>query len=103
VRHNREYQEYLLRQPARIECDRSPSAPFAGRPAAFPPFPRFPLREQTPMQTKQIPDISVDFMTWLNAELRKRIEADEAARDRGLVNRLKNYFGRPVEAETAEA
>ncbi|HXY32628.1 MAG TPA: hypothetical protein VEI07_00285 [Planctomycetaceae bacterium] len=55
------------------------------------------------MQTKQIPDISVDFMTWLNAELRKRIEADEAARDRGLVNRLKNYFGRPVEAETAEA
>ena len=55
------------------------------------------------MQTTQLPDISVDFMTWLNTELRKRIEDDENSRTQGLVNRLKNYFGRPVETETAEA
>jgi hypothetical protein len=55
------------------------------------------------MQTTQLPDISVAFMTWLNAELRKRIENDEDSRSRGLVNRIKTYFGRPVEIETAEA
>ena len=55
------------------------------------------------MNTTQLPDMSVDFMTWLNAELRKQIEADEAARERGFVNRLKNYFGRPVETQAAEA
>jgi hypothetical protein len=55
------------------------------------------------MQTKQLPDISVAFMTWLNTELRKRIDDDEASQARGLVNRLKNYFGRPLETETAEA
>ena len=57
------------------------------------------------MQTKQLPDISVDFMTWINAELRKQIEDDEDSRTQGLVNRLKNYFGRPVpnEAVTVEA
>jgi hypothetical protein len=55
------------------------------------------------MNTTQFPDMSVDFMTWLNAELRKRAEADEEAREGGFVNRLKNYFGRPAEAQTAEA
>jgi hypothetical protein len=53
------------------------------------------------MQTRPLPDISVDFMTWLNTELRKRIEADDDSETRGLVNRLKNYFGRPVAVETA--
>jgi hypothetical protein len=55
------------------------------------------------MQTATLPDISVDFMTWLNTELRKRIDADEDSRTQGLVNRLKNYFGRPVETETDAA
>jgi hypothetical protein len=55
------------------------------------------------MQTTQLPDISVDFMTWLNAELRKRAESDDESRTRGLVNRLKTYFGRPVETETVSA
>jgi hypothetical protein len=54
------------------------------------------------MQTATLPDISVDFMTWLNAELRKRVEYDENSQTRGLVNRLKTYFGRPVETETSE-
>jgi hypothetical protein len=61
------------------------------------------MRAKNPMQTATLPDISVDFMTWLNAELRKRVEYDENSQTRGLVNRLKNYFGRPVEIETAEA
>jgi hypothetical protein len=52
------------------------------------------------MKTTQLPDISVDFMTWLNAELRRKIEADEDSQTRGLVNRLKTYFGRPVETQT---
>jgi hypothetical protein len=52
------------------------------------------------MQTRPLPDISVDFMTWLNTELRKRIDADDDSDARGLVNRLKNYFGRPVAVET---
>ncbi len=52
------------------------------------------------MQTRPLPDISVDFMTWLNTELRKRIDADDDTETRGLVNRLKNYFGRPVAVET---
>jgi hypothetical protein len=60
----------------------------------------FPMREQNPMKTTQLPDISVDFMTWLNAELRRKIEADEDSQTRGLVNRLKTYFGRPVETQT---
>ena len=55
------------------------------------------------MNTTQIPDMSVAFMSWLNAELRKRIEDEENSQARGLVNRLKNYFGRPVETQTAEA
>ncbi len=50
---------------------------------------------------RPLPDISVDFMTWINSELRKRIEADEQSETRGLVNRLKTYFGRPVPVETA--
>jgi hypothetical protein len=61
------------------------------------------MREQKPMNTTQIPDMSVAFMSWLNAELRKRIEDEENSQARGLVNRLKNYFGRPVETQTAEA
>jgi hypothetical protein len=55
------------------------------------------------MQTTQLPDLSVDFMTWLNAELRKHIDGpeidDEESRESGLVNRLKTYFGRPVTTE----
>jgi hypothetical protein len=63
-----------------------------------------PLREQNPMQTTQLPDLSVDFMTWLNRELRKHIDGpetdEEESHDRGFVNRLKTYFGRPVVTET---
>ncbi|HEV3301627.1 MAG TPA: hypothetical protein VG055_18380 [Planctomycetaceae bacterium] len=55
------------------------------------------------MQTATLPDISVDFMTWLNAELRKRVEDDENSQTRGFVNRLKTYFGRPVETEISES
>jgi hypothetical protein len=58
------------------------------------------------MQTKQLPDLSVDFMTWLNAELRKHIDGpiadDEEPRERGFVNRLKTYFGRPVATEAVQ-
>jgi hypothetical protein len=56
------------------------------------------------MQTTQLPDLSVDFMTWLNHELRKHIDGpeadDEESHERGFVNRLKTYFGRPVVTET---
>jgi hypothetical protein len=55
------------------------------------------------MQTTTCPEISVAFMSWINAELRKRIEDEENSQAHGLVNRLKNYFGRPVEAETTES
>jgi hypothetical protein len=101
--HNREYQEYLLRPTFR------PNVTFAGRTdwrrirGSFPITFAFPQRAQNPMQTATLPDISVDFMTWLNTELRKRIEDDENSRTQGLVNRLKNYFGRPVETETDAA
>jgi hypothetical protein len=61
------------------------------------------MREANPMKTTQLPDISLDFMTWLNAELRKRVEDDDDSRQRGLVNRLKTYFGRPVPNETVTA
>ncbi len=59
------------------------------------------------MQTTQLirSDISVDFMTWLKRRAAGKIEADEDSQTRGLVNRLKTYFGRPVENDpvTAEA
>jgi hypothetical protein len=55
------------------------------------------------MQTTQLPDISVDFMTWLNAELRKRAQDDDESSQRGLVNRVKNFFGRPVPDEAIAA
>ncbi len=50
----------------------------------------------------QLPDLSVDFMTWLNTELRRHIEdpkdADtQNASKRGLVNRLKSCFTRDRE------
>jgi uncharacterized NAD(P)/FAD-binding protein YdhS len=61
------------------------------------------MRAKNPMQTATLPDISVDFMTWLNAELRKRVEDDENSQTRGFVNRLKTYFGRPVETEISES
>jgi hypothetical protein len=86
-----------------------PNVTFTGRTdwrrvrSRFPITFAFPLRAQDPMQTATLPDISVDFMTWLNTELRKRIEDDENSQARGLVNRLKNYFGRPVETETDAA
>jgi hypothetical protein len=70
------------------------------------PFPltfAFPMRAQNPMQTATLPDISVDFMTWLNTELRKRIDADDDSQTSGLVNRLRNYFGRPVDNESADS
>ena len=100
LRHNREYQEYLLSLPD------GPNFTVACRAVRWPlrgPFTSlfaFPMREQNPMQTRPLPDISVDFMTWLNTELRKRIDADDDSETRGLVNRLKNYFGRPVPVET---
>jgi hypothetical protein len=103
LRHNREYQEYLLRPACQIEWNPSPGVQTGAIGGPFSQFSRSPMRETKPMQTTTLPDISVDFMTWLNAELRKRIEDDENPRDRGLVNRLKNYFGRPVETQTAEA
>jgi hypothetical protein len=50
----------------------------------------------------QLPDLSVDFLTWINAELRRHIEGpreseegeDEKAGSGGLVNRLKAYLTR---------
>jgi hypothetical protein len=54
---------------------------------------------QTP---SQLPDLSVDFMSWLNTELRRYIE-DPSEEDtqntpkRGLVNRLKSCFTRDEE------
>jgi hypothetical protein len=104
LRHNRDYQEYLLRQPSRSYVSVGPVRPLPKVQGDRLPMIRVsPMRENNPMQTKQLPDISVDFMTWLNAELRKRIDDDEDSRTSGLVNRLKTYFGRPVEIETAEA
>jgi hypothetical protein len=87
-----------------VRMSRSLGAPIAGRACGrSPPIFSSPVREQNPMKTTQLPDISVDFMTWLNTELRKRIEADEDSQTRGLVNRLKTYFGRPVENQTVTA
>jgi hypothetical protein len=93
----------LLRQPSGSNFTVGPvrSSPM-GHADRLPIIRVSPMRENNPMQTTQLPDISVDFMTWLNAELRKQIEDDEDSQARGLVNRLKNYFGRPVEAETVE-
>jgi len=51
-----------------------------------------------PTSSPVLPDLSADFMTWLNAELRKRVEEPEAMEDEeetdnvGLVNRLKSYL-----------
>jgi hypothetical protein len=101
--HNREYQEYLLRPAIQIEVTVRPTHRSAARPRPFPLTFAFPMRAQNPMQTATLPDISVDFMTWLNAELRKRVEYDENSQTRGLVNRLKTYFGRPVETEISES
>jgi hypothetical protein len=82
----------------------APDAPKAEPPRPFPhKFRVPPMRAENPMQTTTLPDFSVDFMTWLNTELRKRIEADDDSRSGGLVNRLKNYFGRPIETETSES
>lgn len=51
---------------------------------------------QTP---PKLPDLSVDFMSWLNAELRRRLEGGtrrrwKSGRKAGLVNRLKAYLSR---------
>ncbi len=50
---------------------------------------------QTP---PRLPDLSVDFMSWLNRELRRRIEGPDSeykeGKKTGLVNRLKAYFTR---------
>jgi hypothetical protein len=87
-----------------VESSRSRRAGALRQPAIHRKSP-LPMRAQNAMQTTTMPmpDISVDFMTWLNAELRKRIEADDDSHSRGLVNRLKNYFGRPVETESSES
>jgi len=61
-----------------------------------------PEREQEsamPTTTTQLPDMSVDFMSWLNAELRRHIEGPEESDEKetektGLVNRLKAYITR---------
>jgi hypothetical protein len=47
--------------------------------------------------TSRLPDLSIDFMSWINAELRKRIDEEEAAEQEeyaanGLVGRLKAYM-----------
>jgi hypothetical protein len=77
-------------------------------PRRFPYFsagregPLIPDREQDPAMpttTTQIPDLSVDFMSWLNAELRRHIEGPEESEEKksektGLVNRLKAYITR---------
>jgi hypothetical protein len=47
----------------------------------------------------QLPDLSVDFLTWINAELRRQIEGpndseEEEGEKSGFVNRLKAYLGR---------
>jgi hypothetical protein len=47
----------------------------------------------------QLPDLSVDFMSWINAELRRRIEGPEPSEEQedeksGIVNRLKAYLTR---------
>jgi len=52
-----------------------------------------------PTTTTQLPDMSVDFMSWLNAELRRHIEGPEESDEKetektGLVNRLKAYITR---------
>jgi hypothetical protein len=55
------------------------------------------------LQTRpQLPDLSVDFMSWLNTELRRHIEGPKEtetqnAPKRGLVNRLKSCFTRDRE------
>lgn len=63
---------------------------------------RTPQREQEPVMLQsppQLPDLSVDFLTWLNAELRRHIEGpkerDESEDEkRGFVNRLMAYLTR---------
>lgn len=52
-----------------------------------------------PTTTTQLPDMSIDFMSWLNAELRRHIEGPEESEEKksektGLVNRLKAYITR---------
>jgi hypothetical protein len=47
----------------------------------------------------QLPDLSVDFLTWINAELRRHIAGPEEPEEQedekaGLVNRLKAYLTR---------
>jgi hypothetical protein len=48
----------------------------------------------------QPPDLGVDFLTWLNTELRRRIEGPNESDDNqdeekpGLVNRLRAYLTR---------
>jgi len=47
----------------------------------------------------QLPDLSVDFMSWLNTELRRHIEGPTESEEKedeksGFVNRLKAYLGR---------
>jgi hypothetical protein len=49
-----------------------------------------------PTNTTSLPDFSVDFLSWINAELRKQIEQTEdeieQARNAGLVNKLRAYI-----------
>jgi len=46
--------------------------------------------------TRTATELSIDFLSWVNAELRKRIETEEVQEnereERGFVNRVKAYL-----------
>jgi hypothetical protein len=47
------------------------------------------------LMTTRRPELGVEFLSWINAELRKRIEKTqevEQTRNAGLMNRLKAYI-----------
>jgi hypothetical protein len=52
-----------------------------------------------PTTTNQLPDLSIDFMSWLNTELRRHIEGPKESEKKesektGFVSRLKAYITR---------
>ena len=61
-------------------------------------FPPSENRKSVMLQSPpQLPDLSVDFMSWINAELRRRIEGPKPSEEQedeksGIVNRLKAYL-----------
>jgi hypothetical protein len=74
---------------------------YVRRPAEPPEFAN-PQREQELVMLQappQLPDLSVDFLTWLNAELRRHIDGPKEPEETedenpGFVNRLKAYLTR---------